>query len=275
MTTTPLVVPPPARRYRLTRLSTIQPRPVSWLLPGRIPFGALTVLAGPPGGGKSQFGIRLAADLGNAGVPTLMVGDEDGMEDTVLPRLLAAGGDSTRVALFDLHDDLMAQMPTDVPLMEDAIRETGAALVFIDPIQAHLAGEINPNVDASLRQATRPLARMAQRTGAAVIMVTHLRKSREGTLMDRVGGSGGLVGAARSVLLFGRRKSAPENESYNPWDEADLRYACHVKANGAQLAPTLRCRIEPETVMAGDVRIESSQLLLEADTGEISAHDLE
>src|SRR5690348_6360898 len=134
------------------------------------------------------------------------------------------------VSLFDLEDDEMAQLPTDIPLLADAAKREGAALIVIDPIQAHFAEEINPNVDASVRQATRPLARMAQQTGCAVVLVTHDRKSREGSLLDRIAASRGLTGAARSVLLFGKRKLS---ESVDPWTEADLRYAAHIKANGA------------------------------------------
>lgn len=259
----------PARKAKLVKLSTLQPRPIQYLLPGRVPFGAITLLAGRPGEGKSQFSVRLAADLATQGVPSLFVGDEDGAEDTVLPRLLAAGGDPDLVSMFDMERDDMAQLPTDVPLLREKVLETGAALVVVDPVQAHLAEEINPNADASLRQATRPLARMAQELGIAVIMITHLRKSNDGGVLDRVGGSGGLVGACRSVLFFGH----PRNVT--AWHEMDLRYVCHVKANGAAKAPTLRCRIQGEIVAAGGMSIPSSQLIFEDETSEIGPRDLE
>lgn len=243
--------------------------PPTWALRGRIPYGALTVLAGRPGGGKSQFGIALASQLSQSGVASLLVGDEDGAADTTLPRVLAAGGNTNLVRLFDIENDQLTELPTDVPLLAEAVRETGAAFVVVDPVQAHLAPELNPNVDASLRQATRPLARMAQETGAAVVLITHLRKSTEGGVLDRIGGSGGLVGAARSVLLFGKLRDA------NPWTEGDVRYACHIKANGARLAPTLECRIESEVVRAGGLSIDTSRLVLERDTTEITPRDLE
>jgi hypothetical protein len=264
--------PAPPRAARIIKLSALRPRPISWLLPGRVPFGAASLLAGRPGGGKSQFSIRLAADLSKAGAPSLFVGDEDGAEDTILPRVLAAGGDPDKIGIFDMEHDDMAQLPTDVPLLGEKIRETGAALVVIDPVQAHLDDDINPNVDASLRRATRPLARMAQETGVAVLLITHLRKSTEGGVLDRVGGSGGLVGACRSVLLFGSRKPS---ENVDPWTEADLRYAIHAKCNGAPKAPTLRCRIQGEAVRAGDVTIETSQLLLDSEAPEVSPRDLD
>jgi hypothetical protein len=110
---------------------------------------------------------------------------------------------------------------------------------------------------------------MAQELGIAVVLITHLRKSTEGGVLDRVGGSGGLPGACRSVLFFGSRRNA------DPWTEANLRYVCHVKMNGAAKAPTLLCSIQGETVMAGDMAIESSQLLFEQEARDVGPRDLE
>jgi predicted ATP-dependent serine protease len=266
----PVAVPTlPTRQIRVTRLSTLQPKQPTWLLRDRIPYGALTVLAGQPGGGKSTFCIRLAADLSCAGVGSLFVGDEDGAEDTVLPRLLAAGGDPAMVGLVDLERDLMLQLPTDIPALKAKVLEGGAALIVIDPIQAHFAEEINANVDASIRQATRPLARMAQQTGAAVVLVTHDRKSNEGSMLNRIAGSRGMTGSARSVLLFGKAKNI------DPWEGADLRFAAHIKCNGAPLAATQRWRIQGEVVRAGGLSINTSQILLEGDARDVSARDLE
>lgn len=266
----PVAVPAlPTRTAKVVKLSTLRPRPVQWLLPGRVPFGALTLLAGEPGKGKSQFSIRLAADLGKQGIPSLFIGDEDGAEDTILPRVLAAGGDPDLAALFDLERDDMVQLPTDVPLLKEKVLETGASLVVIDPVQAHFAPEINPNADASLRQATRPLARMAQELGIAVLLITHLRKSTEGSVLARVGGSGGLAGACRSVLFFGQRKGA------DPWTEGDLRYVAQAKVNRVAQTPTLQCRIQGELVQAGDMSIECSQLLFEGDVTGVGPRDLE
>lgn len=262
------VTPPPLeRRYRLTKVSSTQPRPITWLLPGRIPFGALTILAGRPGTGKSQFTLGLAAQLSRGGVDSILLGSEDGVGDTVHPRLLAAGADTDRVHVLDIDDDALVQLPTDVPFIAGAVKETGAGLLVIDPAQAHLAPEINSNVDASLRQATAPLARMAQDTGVAVVLVTHLRKSTEGSSLDRIGGSGGWGGAARSALLFGKDREA------DPW--TDTRYACHIKANGAALAPALECRVEGFDVRFGDMVIPSSRVVMEREVTDIRATDLE
>jgi hypothetical protein len=110
---------------------------------------------------------------------------------------------------------------------------------------------------------------MAQRTGAAVLLITHLRKSTDGGVLDRVGGSGGLVGAARSVLFFGQRRN------YDPFAEADVRYICHPKMNGAAKRPTLEAYIQGEIVTVGDMGIPTSQLILDEETNDVVARDLE
>lgn len=262
----------PPRAYKLTSIASVKARPITWLLPGRVPYSALTVCAGRPGQGKSQFTLKLAADLSRAGVPSILLAGEDALEDTVKPRLLAAGADPAQVHGFAVDmpggEGDMALLPTDVPLLERAVKDTGAGLVVIDPFAAHLSPELNSNNDHSLRQATAPLARMAQRTGAAVIVVAHLKKAREGSPMDWIGGSGGLVGNARSVLLFGGYAMATMETSH-------YRYVCHVKCNGAELASTLQCSIEGADIESDGTTIPTSRLLMLADVSDVGPLDLE
>lgn len=232
--------PAPSRSYQLTQLSTVEPVSMRWLLPGRIPYGNLTIVCGRPGEGKSQFTLKLAADLSHS-AGTILIGAEDGLADTVAPRLIANGANLANVHSITTRtergqeDD--AILPMDVPLLERAVRETGSGLVVIDPFAAHLDAELSSTSDHSVRQALRPLARMAHETGVAVVIVMHPRKGRDGHPMEWIGGSGGVPGAARSALLFGRHKDE------NALDD-DYRYLIHIKANGARLAPALRLRME-------------------------------
>jgi hypothetical protein len=275
MTVVPFPQPaqPPGRTYKLTKLSTVRPRPITWLLPGRVPYGGLTVLAGRPGQGKSQLSLAIAANVTLTGTDVLVIGAEDGLEDAVRPRLVAAGADLDKVSSFDPqthggNEDLTI-LPHDVPLLERAVKETGAGLVIVDPFAAHLAPELNSNNDHSLRQATAPLARMARSTGVAVIIVAHLKKGREGSPMDWVGGSIGLTGAARSVLLLGQFKDD------DVWQKDAFRYLCHVKANGAPIARTLQCKVEAIDVEDGGMTIPTSRIVPDVERHDIWAYDLE
>lgn len=255
----PPVIPVPERTYRLTRLSTVKPEPVRWLLNDYIPYGSLTILGGRPGEGKSQFTLRLAADLSH-NAATILIGAEDGLADTVAPRLIANGANMDRVLAMGTHDERGQEddpiLPMDIPLLGRAIREEGVGLVVVDPFAAHLDGELNSSNDHSIRRALRPLARMAHETGVAVVVVAHPRKGRDGHPMEWIGGSGGLTGAARSVLLFGSHKDE------KPFDD-DFRYLLRVKGNLNRQPPALRCRMENVRVELPDKVIWAPRIHME------------
>lgn len=252
-------VPPPAalpgRRGKLIRLSDVKARPITWLVPGRIPNGAVTLLAGRPGKGKSQLCASIGASLTTQGVPWILVGAEDGLEDTVRPRVEAAGGNPDLTYAFVMEsagEDDIAFLPDDIDALGRAVKESGAGLVVIDPMAAHLAPDLNSHNDHSVRQALRPLTRMAQTTGAAIIVVSHFRKGREGSPLDWVGGSTGVGGSVRSALLFG--EGAADDELRQEY----VRYLVHIKLNGGPLARTMRCEIMPQRIESGGRYIESS-----------------
>lgn len=261
------------RTYQLRALSTVTPQPIMWLLPGRIPYGGITLLGGRPGQGKSQFALALAAMMTQVGVPVLLIGSEDGMADTVKPRLMAAGADTALVHEFCVGQDGkegIAVLPHDAPLLEHALRATGAKLIVVDPVGGHLGEEINANSDQSVRSALLPLAKVCQATGAAALLVMHPRKDKtSGSPLDWFGGSVGFGGLARSALLFGSLKE-PGDES----DADDLRYLCHIKANGARLAATLECKVLGAEVPIGDRVIHTSRVVVGEPRFDIGAEDL-
>jgi hypothetical protein len=266
------MVEAPERTYRLTTLADVHPKPIRWMMPGRIPFGGLTILAGRPGQGKSQLTLAIASRLTTQDTDVLLIGAEDGLEDTVRPRMVATGADLTRVHSFDPwvgdRED-MCLLPDDVPLLEDAVRELGVGLVVIDPVVAHLSPDLNSHSDHSLRQAMAPLARMARSTGVAVICVSHLKKGREGGPLDWIGGSVAFTGTARSVLLFGKLNQ-PDDVNYEKY-----RYLVHVKCNGAVLAPTLACEVESVTVEDSGMSIPTSRIVARDERPSVWAGGLE
>jgi hypothetical protein len=228
-------------------LSEIQPERVEWLWPQRIPKGKITVLDGDPDNGKSVLTTDLAARV-TAGLPlpdgtpteaagAVIVSAEDGASDTIRPRFDAAGGDPSRALL--LGDDEPFAIPGDIPKLERAVRRVGAALVVVDPIMAFLSGEVNSNRDQDVRRALTPLKRMAERTGAAVVLVRHLNKSQGGNPLYRGGGSIGIIGAARSGMVVGPHPDSDElrvlagqknNLSLPP---RSLAYGIETAENGA------------------------------------------
>ncbi len=185
------------RNAQVVCLSDVKPESVSWLWRGRIPFGKLTLLDGDPGLGKSTLSLDLAARLSVGGTmpgdttpveaaATLLLTAEDGLADTVRPRLEAAGADVTRIhALRDVpetgNDDGRTtfrppMLPDDIALMKEIVQKHGVRLIVIDPLMAFLSGRVKSFHDQDVRRARAPLAAMAEETGAAVLVLRHLNK---------------------------------------------------------------------------------------------------
>src|SRR5215204_118329 len=213
-----------------TLLAEVQAETVEWLWERRIPLGKITVLDGDPDNGKSVLTTDLAARVTvgkampygfgktfpQAGVVILSA--EDGVGDTIRPRFDAADGDPKKVII--LGNDNPFGIPEDLPELERAIKQVGAKLVIVDPIMAFLGENINSNSDKDVRSALKPLKQLAERTGAAVVIVRHLNKTPGGNVLYRGGGSIGIIGAARSGLVVGP----------HPTDEA-LRVLASQKHN--------------------------------------------
>lgn len=255
---------------RLTRLADVKPERVEWLWPARIPLGMLTLIDGDPGLGKSTVGLDLAARVSTgAAMPfetatrppadVVVLSAEDHLAATLRPRLDAADADVTRVhalvaAKRDGKPEAPPTLPTDLDQLEIAVRTTSARLVIIDPLMAYLGGEVDAHRDQDVRRALAPLSKLAETTGAAIVIVRHLRKSA-GSAIYRGGGSIGIVGAARSALMAAK----------DP-DDPSARLLAMAKGNLAAPAPTLRWRL----VDAGGVaRVEWMGI-----AADVSADDL-
>jgi hypothetical protein len=224
---------------------------VRWLWQGRIPLGNITVLDGDPGLGKSVFTTDLAArvtvgrafpdgtpcgtEAGGAGV--VMLNAEDSFSNTVGPRFDAAGGESQRaVWLSEVPDEAEPEhvrpvsLPEDVALLEGAIGRVAARLVIVDPLMAFLSGHTNAHKDQDIRHVLARLKSLAERTGAAVLLVRHLNKMPGGNPLYRGGGSIGIIGAARSGLIVAQDPDDPDGRR---------RVLASSKQNLAEPTPSL------------------------------------
>jgi hypothetical protein len=268
----------PRRRVETVSAASIKPQPVRWLWEPRVPFGALTLLVGDPGAGKSMLTCWLAAQVTQQGGAVLLVSGEDHAAAVIRPRLEAAGAHLELVHVIRVRegdsDDRLA-LPSDAPLLEEQARANGAQLVVIDPLSAHLDERVHSWRDQSVRQALGPLARIAEATACAVVVVAHLNKTQMhgNHPLYRVGGSIGMPAAARSVLLLAR----------DPDDlDSDRRVLAHAKSNLSWLAPGLAMRIEPvrvdgvlaaRTVIEGEVAVSAADLLDADGHGEAGARE--
>lgn len=220
---------------------------MTWLWTGRVPLGKLTVLDGDPGLGKSTLAFDLAARVSTGSVmpdgsPSLPGGAviltlEDGLADTVVPRLTVAGADLEKiVALQGVKGvDGKLRVPTveDLTALTCACKQVEAKLVIIDPLMGYLPSQRNSWRDQDVRQALAPLAKMAEEIGVAVLVIRHLNKSGGSQSIYRGGGSIGIVGAARMALLVAKD---PESEA--------RRILAGIKTNLARMPESLAFRVE-------------------------------
>ena len=201
---------------KIIRMSDVELTPVEWLWKPYLPFGKLSVLQGNPGEGKTYFAMHLAAACTNGKLPPNMERmepfnviyqtAEDGLGDTVKPRLIEAGADLDRVLVIDDSD---VQLTLSDERIEKAIIENNARLVIIDPIQAYLGADVDMNRANEVRPIFMRLGQVAQRTGCAILLIGHLNKAAGMQSLQRGLGSIDIAAAVRSVLFIGKLKHDP------------------------------------------------------------------
>jgi len=197
-------------------MQNVEQTKVSWLWYPYIPFGKLTILQGNPGEGKTYFAMQLAAacTTGKA-LPNMTPLEpfnviyqtaEDGLGDTVKPRLIEAGADLSRVLVIDDGDTPLTLSDERI---ERAITENRAHLLIIDPIQAFLGADVDMNRANEVRPVFRKLGDIAQRHACAIILIGHLNKTVGAQSTYRGLGSIDMTAAVRSLLFIGRVKNDP------------------------------------------------------------------
>ena len=201
---------------KIIRMSDVELTPVEWLWKPYLPFGKLSVLQGNPGEGKTYFAMHLAAACTNGKLlpnmermepfNVIYQTAEDGLGDTVKPRLIEAGADLNRVLVIDDSD---VQLTLSDEQIEKAIVENNARLVIIDPIQAYLGSDVDMNRANEVRPIFMRLGQVAQRTGCAILLIGHLNKAAGMQSLQRGLGSIDIAAAVRSVMFIGKLKHDP------------------------------------------------------------------
>ena len=208
--------PPKKDSVKIIRMSDAELTPVEWLWKPYLPFGKLSVLQGNPGEGKTYFAMHLAAACTNGKLlpnmermepfNVIYQTAEDGLGDTVKPRLIEAGADLDRVLVIDDSD---VQLTLSDERIEKAIIENNARLVIIDPIQAYLGADVDMNRANEVRPIFMRLGQVAQRTGCAILLIGHLNKAAGMQSLQRGLGSIDIAAAVRSVMFIGKLKHDP------------------------------------------------------------------
>jgi hypothetical protein len=215
-------------------MADVEAKKTKWHWEQYIPACAITLFSSDPGTGKSTALTDLMARNSRGDSPpphkapdgtfprcnSLLIQGEDDPERTVKPRLLAAGGDESRVHLLRTvtlcDEERGVQLPLDLPIIEKFIREHGINLVGIDTLSAFTAPGVSLNDDAHVRRLTNPIAAVAERTQSTWILLSHLNKKANTPTLYRTGGSIALIGAARAAFTFGPHPDDPTKNVFAP-----------------------------------------------------------
>jgi hypothetical protein len=180
------------------------------------------MVEGDPGVAKSLLTLDLAARItGGRPMPdgtscergtVILTNAEDALDDTVRPRLEAAGADLSRCLWLDYcsrDGEQTLIIPDRIEALRREIEKSEAVLVIIDPLVPYLGKQINSWNDQHVRRAMAALSQLAELTGAAIVLIRHLNKKEEvKNKIYRGGASIGFIAAARSALLV-----APDSRS--------------------------------------------------------------
>ena len=255
---------------KLMNMEQVEIEKIDWLLYPFIPFGKVTIVQGDPGEGKTTMVLQIIAKLtkGEAVLPSdsdesaleektmalepvnvIYQTAEDGLGDTIKPRLLSAGADCSRVMVIDDNDQALTMMDAR---LEEAIIQTKARLVVLDPIQGFLGADVDMHRANEIRPLMKRVAVLAEKYHCAIILIGHMNKNSNGKSSYRGLGSIDFQAAARSVLIVGRIK-----------DEPEIRVVCHVKSSLAPEGKSIAFRLDKDTGFEwiGEYDISADDLL--------------
>lgn len=258
------------RQVVLIAAADITPEPTTWTWAGRMPTGALCLIAGPEGTGKTTVGYWLAARVTRGQLPgvhagvsrdVLIAATEDSWARTIVPRLIAAGADLTRVWRVEVVTALgtggYLTLPKDVGSLARHVRDKSAALLLLDPIMSRLDASLDTHRDAETRQALEPIAALADNTGLCIVGLIHFNKGGSSEVLNNVMASKAFTAVSRSVSTVIR----------DPNDDTGLRriFATPKSNLGRDDLPLMPFTIAGHTFTHAGHTIETSKVEWQAE----------
>ncbi|WP_328410337.1 AAA family ATPase [Nocardia sp. NBC_00403] len=257
------------RRLVVTRGSDVTTKRVRWVVPDWIPAGALTLLAGREGLGKSTIAVELCARVTRGALDdgewvgqrrnVLYLHTEDAREFTVAPRLRAAGADMERVLFVDVHTDLTENgtmiLPADTLALDDLVAAERVSLIVLDAATSAMSSELSGKDDRQVRQFLEPLAQLAARRDCVVLGLCHFGKRDGNDTGKLILGSIAWSQVARSVLSVAKD------------DDSGNLIITNTKGNLAPRTRSMEAVIESATVPTedGDAEVGLLRWLGESD----------
>lgn len=209
----------------LLTLEGLEMEPVTWLWKGWLARGKFHLLAGAPEAGKTTIGLSAVATISSGSYwpdgtraqagNCLIWTAEDGLADTIKPRLVAMGADLSRVFFIESQCDKDGKKrpfdpARDMPSLTEASRhiEGGLSLIMLDPVVAAVGTKVNSHNNAETRNAMQPVLDFAESSDCAVLGITHFTKGTVGKdPVERVTGSVAFGALARIILIATKSNS--------------------------------------------------------------------
>lgn len=247
------------QELNIIKMSEIQSEEIEWLWYPFIPYGKLTIIQGDPGDGKTTLSLNIAAKLskGESLDEEMKISEpiniiyqtaEDGLADTVKPRLELADADCERILVIDESSEALSMADER---LEEAIKLTNAKLLILDPIQAYLGAGTDINRANEARDMTKKLGALAEKYKCAVLLIGHMNKASGTKASYRGIGSIDFFAVARSVLLVGRIEG-----------EESLRAVVQIKNNLAAFGNSKAFELSEEGFRwIGDYDISADEVL--------------
>ena len=247
------------QELNIIKMSEIQSEEIEWLWYPFIPYGKLTIIQGDPGDGKTTLALNIAAKLskGESLDEEMKISEpiniiyqtaEDGLADTVKPRLELADADCERILVIDESSEALSMADER---LEEAIKLTNAKLLILDPIQAYLGAGTDINRANEARDMTKKLGALAEKHKCAVLLIGHMNKASGTKASYRGIGSIDFFAVARSVLLVGRIEG-----------EESLRAVVQIKNNLAAFGNSKAFELSEEGFRwIGDYDISADEVL--------------
>lgn len=233
------------KALKIICMTEVEAKKTKWLWYPYIPLGKITLMQGDPGASKTTLSLAIASIISKGGrfinddelsyrapAKVLYQTAEDGMDDTIKPRLLKMEPDFGKIFFIDEHDQGLTLSDTRI---EDAFKRLRPALTIIDPLQAYLGAEVDMHRANEVRPVMAKIGRLAEEYECAVLFIMHMSKMTQQKALYRGLGSIDFAAVARSVLVVGK----------NPQNDHELIMA-HEKSSLAKNGQSVVYHIDQE-----------------------------
>lgn len=215
----------------------------TWLIPGWIPEGQITLIAADGGVGKTTLWVDIIAALSSGRSCILdppgltrnpmkiaFCTTEDSVKKKLRRKLREAGARMENIITMDLSadkDGALRNFKFGSPDMELFVKHFKPKACAFDPVQGFIPPKVNMGSRNEMRDCMAPLIALGEDVGTTFMVICHTNKRKGAYGRDRIADSADLWDIARSVIMAGYTETQ------------GIRYLSNEKNNYTQLQETI------------------------------------